>query len=68
VKVFIPADNPIANLSERELEIAHLVAAGHSTEAIASKLFISPFTVRAHKRNIFEKMNVRKATELASRL
>lgn len=68
VKVFIPADNPITNLSERELEIAHLIANGHSSEEIASKLFISPFTVKAHKRNIFEKMNVHKATELASKL
>jgi DNA-binding CsgD family transcriptional regulator len=67
-KVFIPSDNPIAVLSERELEIAHLIAKGDSSEEIANKLFISPFTVKAHKRNIFEKMNVRKATELASKL
>jgi len=68
VKVFIPADNPIANLSERELEIAHLIAKGYSSNAIAEKLFISPFTVKAHKRNIFEKMNVHKSTELAGKL
>lgn len=67
-KVFIPADNPISTLSERELEIAHLIAQGDSSEEIAEKLFISPFTVKAHKRNIFEKMQVRKATELASKL
>jgi DNA-binding CsgD family transcriptional regulator len=68
VKTFVPADNPIAQLSERELEIAQLIAQGHSSEEIAEKLFISPFTVKAHKRNIFEKMNVHKATELASKL
>lgn len=67
-KVFIPTDNPLAVLSERELEIAHLISQGASSEEIANKLFISPFTVKAHKRNIFEKMNVRKATELASKL
>jgi DNA-binding CsgD family transcriptional regulator len=68
VKVFIPADNPISSLSERELEIARLIAQGDSSEEIAKKLYISPFTVKAHKRNIFEKMKVRKATELISKL
>ncbi len=67
-KVFFPTDNPLAVLSERELEIAHLIIQGDSGEEIASKLFISPFTVKAHKRNIFEKMNVRRATELAFKL
>nr|MBI1229267.1 hypothetical protein [Cytophagales bacterium] len=68
VKIFIPADNPLASLTERELEIAHLIANGFSSEKIANKLFISPFTVRAHKRNIFEKMNIHKAAELAALL
>jgi DNA-binding CsgD family transcriptional regulator len=60
--------NPISNLSERELEIAQLIAQGNSSVEIAKKLFISPFTVKAHKRNIFEKLKVHKATELANKL
>lgn len=66
VKVFIPSDNPISTLSERELEIAHLIAQGETTELIANKLFLSPFTIKAHKRNIFEKLKIHKATELAN--
>ncbi|MDX2190875.1 MAG: LuxR C-terminal-related transcriptional regulator [Bacteroidota bacterium] len=64
-KVFIPEDNPINELSERELEIAYLISKGETSEQIAEKLFISPYTVKAHKRNIFEKLNVHKSTELA---
>lgn len=68
MKIFIPSDNPLSMLSERELEIARLIALGNTSEEIAHKLFISPFTVKAHKRNIFDKMKIRKATELASKL
>lgn len=67
-KVFFPTDNPLSELSERELEIAKLIALGETPETIAEKLFISAFTVKAHKRNIFEKMKIHKATELAAKL
>ena len=41
--------------SKREFEIIRLVETGLSSEKIAEKLFISPFTVNTHRANILEK-------------
>lgn len=42
-------------LSEREREVLHLILKEFSNAEIAEKLFISPRTVDAHKRNLLEK-------------
>ena len=41
--------------SHREFEIITLIEAGLSSEQIAEKLFLSPFTVNTHRANILEK-------------
>lgn len=51
--------NPIAipKLSNREMEVLGLVSRGLSSQQIADKLFISPETVRIHRRNLLKKTN-----------
>jgi LuxR family maltose regulon positive regulatory protein len=48
----------IEPLSERELEVLHLIAGGLTNPEIASRLFISLNTVKAHCKNIYGKLGV----------
>jgi ATP/maltotriose-dependent transcriptional regulator MalT len=45
-------------LSERELQVLRLVAAGRTNRAIAAELFISERTVERHVSNIFVKLDI----------
>jgi DNA-binding NarL/FixJ family response regulator len=45
-------------LTEREREVLQLVAEGHSTKVIASKLGISAKTVDNHRTNLMRKLNI----------
>ena len=56
----------LTRLTEREREIADLLARGESTKQIAIHLSISPKTVDNHRTKIFEKMNVDNSTQLAN--
>jgi DNA-binding NarL/FixJ family response regulator len=46
------------NLTEREHEILSLIAEGYTNTAIASRLYLSPKTVRNYVSNIFTKLQV----------
>jgi two-component system, NarL family, response regulator len=49
-------------LSEREIEVLRLVAAGNSNKKVADHLFISEETVKAHLRNILSKLDANDRT------
>jgi predicted ATPase/DNA-binding NarL/FixJ family response regulator len=53
-------------LTPRELEIAALVARGHSNRAIAEELVISPATVARHIANIMAKLDFRSRARIAA--
>jgi LuxR family maltose regulon positive regulatory protein len=53
----------IEPLSERELEVLELIAKGLTNPEIASRLYLSPNTVKAHTRNIYGKLNVHNRTQ-----
>jgi DNA-binding CsgD family transcriptional regulator len=50
-------------ISSRELEVLALLAAGQSNKEIASRLEVSPNTVKTHVARLFEKLAVRRRTE-----
>ncbi|NTU86355.1 MAG: response regulator transcription factor, partial [Chloroflexales bacterium] len=54
-------------LSERELEVLRLVAAGHSNQAIADTLIVAIGTVKKHINNIFGKLQVGSRTQALAR-
>ena len=55
----------LASLSAREREVLDELLQGHYNKNIADHLGITPRTVEFHRANIFEKMGVNSAVELA---
>jgi LuxR family transcriptional regulator, maltose regulon positive regulatory protein len=54
-------------LSERELEVLGLVAAGKANVEIASSLFVSLSTVKTHINNLYRKLGARSRTHAIAR-
>ena len=54
------------DLSEREIEVLREVARGTSNKVIASRLFISEATVKAHMQNILAKLGASDRTHAVS--
>lgn len=50
-------------LSNRELEVLQLMAAGLSNQEIAGRLFVSLNTIKTHSSKLFEKMDVKRRTQ-----
>lgn len=59
------ADRALASLSPREREVLIEVAAGRSNAEIASALFMSEATVKAHVTHLFTKLNRTNRVQLA---
>jgi LuxR family maltose regulon positive regulatory protein len=54
-------------LTEREMEVLRLMAAGLSNREIAAQLVLAMGTVKAHLHNIYGKLGVRGRTQAAAR-
>ena len=50
-------------ISERELQVLEHLAAGRSNKEIASRLNVSPNTVKTHVAKLFDKLQARRRTE-----
>jgi len=62
-----PSSALVEPLSERELEVLGLIAAGLSNREIAQKLFVALSTVKTHINNIYRKLDVSKRTQAVAR-
>ena len=60
------AQEAIANLSPREVEVLQLVAQGATNKGIADSLFISENTAKTHLRNIMEKLHLANRSQAAA--
>jgi LuxR family transcriptional regulator, maltose regulon positive regulatory protein len=54
-------------LSERELEVLHLIANGDSNYEIAEQLVVAVSTVKRHVSNIFSKLGATNRTQAVAR-
>ncbi|SDT99950.1 two component transcriptional regulator, LuxR family [Pseudomonas pohangensis] len=61
----VPADCPFDALSEREIQIALMIANCNKVQGISDKLFLSPKTVNTYRYRIFEKLSISSDVELA---
>ena len=51
------------DLRPRELEILEAIAAGHSNQQIADRLYISINTVKTHLKNLYQKLDAERRTQ-----
>ncbi len=56
--------NSFDGLTAREHEVLKLIAEGHTNQAIADKLVISPSTVQTHRTRIMQRLNLHNRAEL----
>jgi DNA-binding NarL/FixJ family response regulator len=66
--VFAPtSEQPAPLLSEREREVLDLIAVGSTNREIASKLYLSPHTVKEHTSALYRKLGARNRAEAVQR-
>ncbi len=56
--------SPLADLSDRELEVFRLIGEGHSTRTIAEELHLSIKTVESYQAHIKDKLSLKNGREL----
>jgi DNA-binding NarL/FixJ family response regulator len=57
-------DEATADLTDREREVLRLIAEGHSTKEVASRLDIGTRTVETHRANLMRKLGVHSVAQL----
>jgi DNA-binding NarL/FixJ family response regulator len=60
-------DDPMAGLSNREIQVYEMIGQGQTIQQIAARLHLSPKTVETHREKIKQKLNLKNSTELNRR-
>jgi len=66
-KDHLPPPKADYNLTDRELDVLEHLVQGDDYKLIADKLFLSIFTIRAHIRNIYDKLHVHSKSQAVSK-
>lgn len=66
-KTYAPPRQADHNLTEREIGVLERLVEGDDYKQIADALFISLYTVRAHIRNIYDKLHVHSKSQAVSK-
>lgn len=66
--LFIPSPTQSSELTEREKQLAELLALGFSNNQIAQRLFISKRTVESHAAKVLQKLHVTSRDDVAEAL
>jgi DNA-binding NarL/FixJ family response regulator len=56
--------SPIADLTEREVEVLRMIALGHSNQEIAATLYLSVRTVETHRAHILRKLGLQTRADM----
>lgn len=64
LKEYQRSQSQLPELSPREKEILGLIAEGYTNPQIAEKIFLSPFTIDSHRKNLLAKLNVKNTASL----
>jgi DNA-binding NarL/FixJ family response regulator len=67
-KEYVPPPKADYYLSNREIEVLDRLVQGDDYKEMADKLFLSIFTVRAHIRNIYDKLHVHSKSQAVSKV
>jgi LuxR family maltose regulon positive regulatory protein len=62
-----PAGGLVEPLSQRELEVLHIMALGKTNQEIAQQLVVARGTIKAHTASIYRKLDVTNRTEAVAR-
>ena len=62
-----PPDSLYSPLTDRELDVLHLLAEGLSNKEMAGRLVVAPSTIKQHLKNIYGKLDVHSRVQAVER-
>jgi DNA-binding NarL/FixJ family response regulator len=66
-KKHLPPPKADYNLTPREIEVLDMLVQGFDNKMIAEKMFLSTYTIRAHIRNIYDKLHVHSKSQAVAK-